>query len=203
MVTTTDYGSWNNHGDRYELTVEATVLMALNGGDAEWCERMESSGAIDAIVSDYRDAIDAVLLEGINLCGQDFYGPHSSDPAYTDEIAEFDIHEAIQGVDLYALVEKYDVDNLSESVEWMVVHGESPTAHAVEPGAVSVTIPDKVLDWSAAHGLTEDAPDVYLLVAPGLNNALVQGEISRLSGKLNLIEVTAVREALAVEFPER
>ena len=47
MITNTDYGTWVNHGDQYNVSVEATLTDYLNGGDSEWCERVEASGAFD------------------------------------------------------------------------------------------------------------------------------------------------------------
>jgi len=110
MNVTTSYGTWNNHGDSSNLSVEATIVDAINGGDSYWRERMETSGALDRIASDYRDAIDNALPEGISISGDEFIGLHHTDPDYTDEIGDFDISEAIQGIDLFEIVQKHDVD---------------------------------------------------------------------------------------------
>lgn len=37
---------------------------------------------------------------------------------------------------------------------------------AVEPVPAGIDIPDEVLDWLAASGISVDDPDLYLLVAP-------------------------------------
>lgn len=111
MNITTSYGTWNNHGDSGNLTVEASIMDAINGGDADWQDTMESSGALARIASDYRDAIDAAFPDGISITGNEFIGLHHTDPDYTDEIGDFDIREAIQGIDLFAIVQKHDVDN--------------------------------------------------------------------------------------------
>lgn len=109
MTTTTDYGSWNNHGDSYELTVEATVLNYLNGGDSDWQERVESTGAFDHMVSDYRDAIQAALPEGVFLTGNEFIGPYyEADQSWEGEL---DIHALIQEIDLTPIVDRHDPDN--------------------------------------------------------------------------------------------
>lgn len=109
MVTTTDYGTWCNHGDRYNLTVEATVCDAINGGDNEWQERVQSTGAFDRIVSDYRDAIDAALPEGVTLAGDQFYGPYYEADWTWD--GELDIAGLIEAIDLYEIVARHDPDN--------------------------------------------------------------------------------------------
>jgi hypothetical protein len=109
MTTTTDYGTWCNHGDRYNTTVEATVLDAINGGDADWRERVETTGALGRIVSDYRDAINAALPTGVTLAGDQFYGPYY-EADYTWD-GDLDIASIIQGIDLAAIIDKHDPDN--------------------------------------------------------------------------------------------
>jgi hypothetical protein len=109
MVTTTDYGTWNNHGDRTNTTVAATIADAINGGDAEWRERMDESGALDRIESDYRQAINDALPASVSLCGSEFYGPYYQDDRDWD--GELDIAETINGINLFAIVETHDIDN--------------------------------------------------------------------------------------------
>lgn len=111
MNVTTSYGTWVNHGDSSNVSVEASIADAINGGDSDWRERMETSGALDRIAADYRDAIDDALPEGISIAGNDFIGLHHTDPHYTDAIGDFDISAAVQGVDLWKIIEKHDVDN--------------------------------------------------------------------------------------------
>lgn len=110
MTTTTSFGSWYNHTG-YNTSPEADIQDAISGGDTDWHERMDAAGKLDAIASDYRDAVQAALPDGIWLTGDEFIGLHDSDPNYTDEIAEFDISAAIEAIDLNAIVEKHDVDN--------------------------------------------------------------------------------------------
>lgn len=115
MTTTRDYGTWNNHGDRYNLSVEASIGDAINGGDADWRERMESSGALDRIADDYRDAINDALPRGVALCGNDFYGPAYSEDCDWDgypvtDTGGLDIREIVEGVDLGEIIERHDVD---------------------------------------------------------------------------------------------
>lgn len=111
MYVTTGYGTWVNYGDQYNVSVEGTILTAINGGDTDWQERMEASGALARIASDYRDAIDDALPAGISISGDDFIGVHHTDPNYTEEVAEFDIAEAIRDIDLNEIIKKHDVDN--------------------------------------------------------------------------------------------
>ncbi|MGP3979451.1 hypothetical protein ACTWQF_36680 [Streptomyces sp. 8N114] len=109
MNITTDYGSWVNHGDHLNVSVEATVLDAINGGDSEWQERMEIAGALDRIASDYRKAINEALPEGVHLVGNDFIGPYyEADHVWTGEL---DIAAVIEDVDLFAIIERHDVDH--------------------------------------------------------------------------------------------
>lgn len=109
-MITTNYGAWVNHGDRYNVTIEASILDAINGGDSDWRERMETGGALDRIASDYRAAINAALPDGLYLTGDEFIGLHHSDPNYTDEVGSFDIGQAIEQIDLFEIIQKHDVD---------------------------------------------------------------------------------------------
>lgn len=110
MHVTTGCGSWCNHGDRSNVSVEATIADAVSGADLDWLERMEATGAFDRIAADYRTAIDEALPRGISISGNEFIGLHRTDPEYTDEIADFDIGEAIRGIDLQAIINRHDVD---------------------------------------------------------------------------------------------
>jgi hypothetical protein len=110
MTTTTSYGTWVNHGDTTNLTVEATVADAIAGGDADWRERVESTGAFDSMVTAYRDAINDALPEGVFLTGDEFIGPYFTTDCDFDR-DELNLAEIIEGVDLFAIVEKFDPDN--------------------------------------------------------------------------------------------
>ncbi|PPS89594.1 hypothetical protein [Streptomyces sp. MH60] len=110
MNITTGYGSWVNHGDRDNVSVEASIADAVSGGPRDWLERMEESGAFDRIAADYRTAIDEALPRGISISGNEFIGLHQTDPDYTDAIGDFDIAHAICGIDLQEIIERHDVD---------------------------------------------------------------------------------------------
>jgi len=116
MTTTTEYGTWNNHGDSSALTVEASVTNYISGGDSEWVERIQSDGSFDAMVDAYRDAINEALPDGVSLNGNDFYGPYyDADTDFegypTNEDGRLDIATIIKGVDLGEIVDKHDPDN--------------------------------------------------------------------------------------------
>lgn len=109
MTTTTGYGTWNNHGDRTALTVEDTVGGYLSGGDSEWVERCEQTGALENMVATYRAAINNALPDGVSLNGNDFYGPYyEADQAWEGEL---DLAEIIAGIDLGEIVAGHDPDN--------------------------------------------------------------------------------------------
>lgn len=104
MIPTTSIGTWCNFGDHYSSSVESTVADYMNGGPNDWRKRMDESGATERIVADYRTAIDAVLPEGIALCGNEFIA---------DVDVEFDadeMTEAIEAIDLGAIIERHDID---------------------------------------------------------------------------------------------
>lgn len=109
-MITTSYGSWYNHTG-HNTSPKADIADAINGGDTDWLERMEESGALDRVEADYYQAVQDALPDGIWLTGEEFIGLHESDPNYTAEIANFDIRAAIESVDFVAILEKHDVDN--------------------------------------------------------------------------------------------
>lgn len=109
MTTTTEYGTWNNHGDRSALTVEDTVTSYIGGGDSEWVERCETTGALENMVAAYRTAINNALPNGVSLAGDNFYGPYYETDQDWD--GELDIAEIITGIDLGAIVAEHDPDN--------------------------------------------------------------------------------------------
>lgn len=111
-TTTTTYGTWNNFGDRWEVTVEGTVLSYIGGAPQEWVERVEESGAFDAMVAHYRIAINRALPDGVSLVGDEFYGPYYEADHTWD--GELDIAEIIEGVDLGEIVDHHDPDLQAE-----------------------------------------------------------------------------------------
>ncbi|WP_160051309.1 hypothetical protein [Nocardiopsis sp. FR26] len=119
MTTTTSFGTWNNHGDRTQLTVEATVAAYISGGSSEWLERVNEEGHFNAMVDAYRDAINAALPDGVTLNGNEFYGPyyaenHGWDEDLNDELGQLNITAIIETIDLAAIVERHDPDLINQ-----------------------------------------------------------------------------------------
>lgn len=116
MTTTTGYGTWCNRISPFSTSPENDILDYINGGDPDWRERMETSGALDRISAEYRQAIEAALPPGISLCGEEFIGPaHPEDgefDGYTDdEDGTVDLRALIEEIDLAAIIDRNDVDN--------------------------------------------------------------------------------------------
>lgn len=105
--TTTDYGSWNNHADEYELTVESSVGTSLGDYAHEY--------DVDAIVADYRDAINKALPDRVTLTGNEFIGPaYEKDCTWEGDL---DIHAVIESVDFWEIAERHeqwDIDQVAE-----------------------------------------------------------------------------------------
>lgn len=106
MVTTTGYGTWCNRVDSMNVSVEATVADAFGPEGAEGFD-------FDAIVADYRDAINEALPERVTLSGNEFIGPaHPEDITWGDELddgyGDLKIKEIVDGVDLQAIIGKHE-----------------------------------------------------------------------------------------------
>lgn len=113
--TNTSYGSWNNHGDKWELTLSASVMGAIGGGDSEWLDRVQATGAFDKMVAAYDAAIEAALPPDVSLCGNEFIGPaYPEDDAWKDypqdEFGSLDIQAIVDSVDLWPIIETHDPD---------------------------------------------------------------------------------------------
>lgn len=105
MATTTSYGTWNNHGDRSNVTVEATVTDCI----AEYLDDYD----FDAIVAEYREAINDALPNGVAICGDEFIGPYYEadcdfDDYQLDEDGQLDIKAIIAGIDVWKIIAKHD-----------------------------------------------------------------------------------------------
>ncbi|TDC02652.1 hypothetical protein E1091_00175 [Micromonospora fluostatini] len=83
------------------------------------------------------------------------------------------------------------------AVVWSVVRGDSPTAQAVEPAMAGVEIPRDVLDWAEGHGLSDEDPDVYLLVAPADEAGEVSGEVAWIKRAASAEDLARIRAELA------
>lgn len=104
--TTTSYGTWCNQVSPYSTSPDADVLDYINGGDSDWQELLEASGALALIQSEYRDAINAALPDSVSLCGDEFIGP-----AYPED-GEFDGYPQDEdgALDLKAIIEGLELD---------------------------------------------------------------------------------------------
>lgn len=98
-MATTGYGHWNDHYGGAADRVEDSVADYLGEFVAEY--------DAEVIAVAYRAAINAALPNGVSLNGDNFYGPY---PRYRD----LNIGEIIEGVDLAALVEKFNKKNGGE-----------------------------------------------------------------------------------------
>ena len=97
-TTTTSYGSFvglvGDPGPAGNMRDYVTTALGDYAGSFD----------VDAIVADYRDAINERLAdEGITLAGDEFYGPHHRPENSRDTIAA-----AIGEVDFWAIAEKHD-----------------------------------------------------------------------------------------------
>ena len=97
-MTTTSYGTFignvTDPGPAGNMRDYITTVLGDYAGSFD----------VDAIVADYRDAINERLAdEGITLAGDEFYGPHPRPENSRDTIAA-----AIGEVDFWAIAEKHD-----------------------------------------------------------------------------------------------
>lgn len=99
MTTTTSYGSWNNHGDRSALTVAQTVQEAFGSWGSDGFD-------VEAIVREYRAAINRALPEGVHLVGNEFIGPWPQ--------MDIDITACVKSVDLWPIIQRHAVEERAE-----------------------------------------------------------------------------------------
>lgn len=107
MTTTRQYGSWVTVARSNYLSTEDEVHAALEGAIKEWPEDFTPE-IIDAIASDYRDAIANVLPEGISLCGDEFIANIDFESAIDPETGRDEVTEAIDAIDFWAIAERHD-----------------------------------------------------------------------------------------------
>jgi len=135
MTATTCIGTWVNFGGGYSTSPESDIADFLSGGHPEWREAMEESGAVDRIAEDYRAAIDAVLPEGIALCGDEFIADVDVD--YDAD----EIKEAIEAIDLGEIVERHDEEAIQAATDAIAVAvaNRAAAVEQVEAAENSVT----------------------------------------------------------------
>lgn len=99
-TATTEIGTWATLGPSSStVTIQGTVADAVGEFAADY--------DIDAIITDYRDAINAAMPEGVSLHGQDYIvGPYRREGWTDEELAE--VREAIASVDLWEIVGRHD-----------------------------------------------------------------------------------------------
>ncbi|MYU24661.1 hypothetical protein [Streptomyces sp. SID8352] len=117
--TTTSYGTWCNRVEQYSTSPDADVADYIGGADTAWRERVERSGALDAMTADYRTAINSALPDSVSLCGDEFIGPAYPDDdewdGYpTDEDGGLDIAACVEDISLDPIVEANDPLSLEE-----------------------------------------------------------------------------------------
>lgn len=114
MPTTTSYGNWTKI-EWTSVSVEDTVASAL--GD------FVDDYDLDGLVSEYRNAINDALPDGVSLCGNEFIGP-----AYGKD-CDFDGYPLTKGgeLDLKAIVESVDdaENNYGSFWEMAARHGKN------------------------------------------------------------------------------
>lgn len=155
MNPTTSYGSWYNVTGT-NVTPAGDIGDAITGGDREWRERMEESGALDEIESEWRKAIRAALPDGVDLAGSEFIGPYEDRefPGYpTDEYGSLDLAAIVESVDLMEIVQKHDVDN---EVTITAAHVHELLNSQFDQAVLYLTIPDKgdaakIKVWTEAY----------------------------------------------------
>lgn len=113
-TTTTSYGTWCNQVSPYSTSPDSDVLDYINGGDSDWQQLLDASGALEAIQSEYRAAIDAALPPSVSLCGDEFIGPAYPDDdewdGYpVDDMGGLDIKACVEDIDLQPIVERNDI----------------------------------------------------------------------------------------------
>ena len=146
MPATTTYGHWTTLVDDNASTVEQTVSQFLAASDPDWAAELEESGALEDIVSDYRDAINDALPTGIDLVGSEFIGPVDYDPAEWDgdypitADGRLDIAEIVAGVDLGAIVERHATHRHEEDPVPMVCRAGVNTVDLDGQGTVELTL---------------------------------------------------------------
>jgi len=121
--TTTSYGTWCNRVNTFSLSPDSDVLDYINGGDDEWRERLETSGALDEIKREYRQAIEDALPPSVSLCGDEFIGPAEIEDGEFDEYATdqegfLDFAALVEDIDLEPIVDRNDPLTLEDIGRW-------------------------------------------------------------------------------------
>jgi hypothetical protein len=124
-TTTTSYGTWCNRVNQYSTSPDADIEDYVGGGDSEWVERLEKSGALEEIKADFRAAINAALPDSVSLCGDEFIGPaYPEDDEFdgypVDEHDVLDFKAIVDAISLEEIVEVNDPVTLEEIGRWEI-----------------------------------------------------------------------------------
>lgn len=122
MTTTTSYGTWCNRVNQYSTSPDTDILDYINNGDADWRERLETTGARRRMQEAYRAAIEKALPPDVSLCGDEFIGPAHPEPGEFDgyprnEFGALDFKAMVADIDVAAIVERHDPDVRKETGE--------------------------------------------------------------------------------------
>lgn len=114
-ITNTSYGTWNNHVDQYSTGLEHTVTEAFGSYGPDDFD-------FDAIVSDYRNAINDALPDSVTLAGDEFIGPAYADDqdfdGYPmDEDGSLDIKAIVEDVDLWEIIARHELWTIDQVAE--------------------------------------------------------------------------------------
>lgn len=90
MTITRSYGNWTNRVHPYNSTLESEVAQALDSWDAD-------ESTLDKVCEAYREAINAALPEGVQLCGNEFYGPADTESP--------DLQAIVDAIDFWELAD--------------------------------------------------------------------------------------------------
>lgn len=104
MVTTT-YGTWCTRVDHLNLSVAGSVSDAFGSEGSEGFD-------FEAIVEEYREAINEALPPSVSLCGDEFIGPYYDDDKDFEGyphtlLGVLDIKAIVEDIDLWAIVAKH------------------------------------------------------------------------------------------------
>lgn len=108
LLTTTSYGTWTNRVEECAADFETGVIQSFGSEGPDGYD-------FDAIVADYRAAINDALPGSVRLCGSEFIGPYESEDwdaaGYpTDEYGQLDIREIIEGIDFWGIANRHALD---------------------------------------------------------------------------------------------
>jgi hypothetical protein len=135
-VTTTSYGTWNNHINQYSVGLHVDVVEAL--GD------YANDYDVDAIAADWRAAINDALPDSVTLSGDEFIGPaYADDQDWTGYPVEdvpdgledqleggLDIKAIVDGVDFWEIAKRHELWDIAAVAEELEYAGPSAAGSA-------------------------------------------------------------------------